>query len=295
MIERIHLRILREIERQGSLTAAASALNLTQSALSHTMKKLEQSKGVPMWSKEGRTLRLTQAGEYLLNEARRLLPQLERIDEVLRQYAGGEQGTLHIGMECHPCYQWLLRVVKPFLQRWPNVDIDVKQQFRFGGLAALYNHDIDILVTPDPITRAGIVFEPVFPYELVLLVGEANPLRELPYVRPDQLSDQVLLSYPVSAERLDIYQQFLVPAGCRPKKHKTLEATEIILQMVASGRGVTTLPQWLVAEYAETFAVYPVRLGQQGIHKQIHLGVRTQDVDHLHIQTFKEFSRVSQP
>lgn len=120
MVERGHLRILREIERQGSLTEAARALHLTQSALSHKMHKLERLLGAPLWVKEGRHLRLTQAGEYLLREARRILPQLERVDEVLGQYARGEKGTLHIGMECHPCYQWLLRVVSPFLARWPG-------------------------------------------------------------------------------------------------------------------------------------------------------------------------------
>lgn len=77
MLERIHLVIVREIHRQGSLTAAAGALFLTQSALSHTVKKLEQQLGTPVWDREGRALRLTQAGEYLLRLAERLLPQFE--------------------------------------------------------------------------------------------------------------------------------------------------------------------------------------------------------------------------
>ncbi|WP_250461891.1 LysR family transcriptional regulator [Microbulbifer litoralis] len=290
MIERAHLRILREIERRGSLTAAAGALNLTQSALSHTMKKLEQGSGATLWTREGRLLRLTQAGEYLLREANRLLPQLERIDELLRQYAEGEKGTLNIGMECHPCYQWLLRVVEPFLAQWPGVEVDVKQRFQFGGMAALFNHEIDVLVTPDPIVREGIRFEPVFPYEQMLIVGDESPLRGLDHIEPQQLSDQVLYTYPVDTERLDIYQQFLLPAHCAPGKHKVLEATEIILQMVAANRGVATLPQWLVEEYARTLPIHSVRLGREGIHKQIHLGVRSQDAENLHVRTFIELA-----
>lgn len=286
MIERIHLRILREIERQGSLTAAADNLHLTQSALSHTIKKLERQVGTPLWTRDGRRLQLTQAGHYLLREARRVLPQLERMDEVLEQYASGEKGTLRIGMECHPCYQWLLKVVEPFLARWPGVDVDVKQEFQFGGVAALFNHDIDMLVTPDPIRKAGIGFEAVFPYEQVLVVSRDNPLSRLSHVEPAQLSDQVLYTYPVDTERLDIYQQFLLPAECSPRQHKTVEATEMMLQMVAANRGVATLPQWLVAEYAEQLPIAPVRLGRRGIHKHIHLGTRDTEEQPLYTRAF---------
>ena len=128
MLERIHLAIVREVERQGSLTAAAGVLHVTQSALSHSMRKLEQQLGTDIWSREGRSLRLTQAGQYLLAVANRVIPQLELAQERLLQFAQGERGTLRIGMECHPCYQWLIKVVSPYLAAWPDVDVDVKQK-----------------------------------------------------------------------------------------------------------------------------------------------------------------------
>jgi len=111
MLERIHLSIVQQVEQQGSLTAAAGVLNLTQSALSHSMKKLEQQLGTDVWLREGRSLRLTQAGQYLLAVANRVLPQLDLAEERLGQFAQGERGALRIGMECHPCYQWLLKIV----------------------------------------------------------------------------------------------------------------------------------------------------------------------------------------
>lgn len=286
MIERIHLKILREIDRNGSLTAAAGALHLTQSALSHTVKKLEFQLGTPLWTKEGRKLQLTQAGEYLLRESKRLLPQLERVDEVLSQFAEGDKGTLRIGMECHPCYQWLVNVVSPFLAQWPGVDVDVKQAFQFGGMAALFNHDIDILVTPDPLNKKGIEFTPVFAYEQVLVVASDHKLAIKPFVEPEDLRDQVLYTYPVETDRLDIFQQFLTPAQCTPKKHKVIEATEMMLQMVVADRGVATLPQWLVEERAKTLPIVPVKLGQGGIHKHIHLGTRTHEAHNTFIQAF---------
>lgn len=291
MIDRSHLKILREIDRQGSLTNAAKVLHLTQSALSHKIKNLENITGATLWSMDGRNIKLTQAGEFLLREAKRLLPQLERIDETLQQFALGEKGRLHIGMECSPCYQWLLKIVNPYLSSWPGVDVDVKQQFQFGGMAALLNYDIDMLVTPDPVQHDKINFVPVFPYEQVLVVAKDSELAKHDYIEPEQLADQVLYTYPVATDRLDIYLQFLLPKNCQPKQHKTMGSTEMLLQMVIANRGVTTLPQWLVEEYAQTLPVQSVRLGKQGVHKHIHLGIREADMEEAHINAFLRMAK----
>jgi LysR family transcriptional regulator for metE and metH len=291
MLERMHLSVIREVDRQGSLTAAADVLCLTQSALSHTIKKVEQQLGTAIWKREGRTLRLTQAGQYLLGLANRLLPQLEHAELLMRQYAQGQRGSLRIGMECHPCYQWLLKVVAPYLGQWPDVDVDVKQKFQFGGIGALFGYEIDILVTPDPLHKPGLRFEPVFDYEQVLVVGRGHRLAGQSHIMPHDLSEEILVTYPVEIERLDIYNQFLLPAGCTPKKHKVIETTDIMLQMVASGRGVAALPRWLVDQYAATLEIAPLRLGREGIAKQIFLGVRESDADIDYLKGFVELAR----
>lgn len=216
MIERIHLQIFREVDRQGSLTAAAERLYLTQSALSHSIRKLEDRLGTPLWRRDGKRLIPTQAGEYMLSLAHRLLPQLEHAEGRLQQFALGERGSLRIGMECHPCYQWLLRQVSPYLARWPDVELDVKQKFQFGGIGALFAFEIDVLVTPDPLYKPGLHYEPVFDYEQVLVVGREHALAQRASVVPGDLADEVLLSYPVPPERLDVFNQFLTPAGVAP-------------------------------------------------------------------------------
>ena len=259
------------------MTAAAKHLCLTQSALSHTMRKLENKLGTAVWLRDGRRLTLTQAGVTLLSIANRVLPQLEHAEDKLVQMAQGERGTLRIGMECHPCYQWLLKVVSPFLAQWPDVDVDVKQKFQFGGVGALLGYEIDLLVTPDPFYKKGLCFEPVFDYEQVLVIADDHPLASRRYLNPADLCEETLLTYPVSPDRLDIFTQFLTPAGVNPYRHKTIETTDIMLQMVASGRGVAALPRWLAEEYCEKMPLAVVRLGRKGIAKQIYLGSRESD------------------
>ena len=290
-VERIHLEIIRAVDRLGSVTAAAESLYVTQSALSHSIRKLEDLLGLKLWSREGRSLRLTQGGEHLLAVANRLLPQLERAEQQLEHFARGERGTLRIGMECHPCYQWLLKITAPFLEAWPAVDLDVIQKFQFGGIEALYGHEIDILVTPDPLIKKNLTFVPVFDYEQVLVVCKSHPLRSAEYVEPKQLEDETLITYPVSVDRLDVFSRFLTPAGVIPRRHKLIETTDIMLQMVASGRGVAALPRWLVTEQQYRFDIFPVKLGKRGVAKQIFLGLRKGDAAISYMKAFIEIAR----
>ena len=277
MLDRQHLSILHEVDRLGSLTAAAERLNVSQSALSHTIRKLEERCGVAMWEKDGRNLRLTEAGRYIVRLAQRVLPQIERAEGVLSDYRRGKRGFLKIGMECHPCHQWLMGVTKPYLLGWPDVDLDLTTSFAFGGVAAVSGYEIDILITPDPIEAPGIHYLPVFDYELVLAVPADHPLAQKRHAEPADLVEETLFTYPVPAERLDVFTQFLVPADSRPRHHRSVETTEMMLQLVGAGRGVSAVPNWLVHREAAALGVRPVRMGKTGIQKSIHLGLRDGD------------------
>lgn len=277
MLDRQHLSILREVDRMGSLTAAAERLNVTQSALSHTIRKLEERYGVAVWEKDGRNLRLTEAGRYIVRLAQRVLPQMERAEDVLSDYRQGQRGSLKIGMECHPCHQWLMGVTKPYLVDWPDVDLELTTSFAFGGVAALTGYEIDILITPDPIEAPGIHYLPVFDYELILAVPTDHPLALKDHAEPADLLEETLFTYPVPPERLDVFTQFLVPANCRPRHHRNVETTEMMLQLVAAGRGVSAIPSWLVRQEAAELGVCAVRIGKIGIAKSIHLGLRSGD------------------
>lgn len=286
MIERHHLAILFEIKKSGSLTSAAKNLHLTQSALSHTIKKLEQKAKVNLWQKQGRSIKLTKAGEYLLSVANNILPQLEKADQMIYNFAHGIRGIIRIGMECHPCYKWLLKVVNPYIKQNPNVDIDIKQNFQFGGLQALINHDIDILVTPDPIKKDNIVFKPVFDYQQVLVVSKKHHLAKKTEIQAEDLINETLYSYPVDINRLDIYTKFLNLANCSPKEHKNIENHDIIMQFVCAGKGVSSFPNWLIKEHYQDMGIKALKFGKEGINKSINIGIRKEDINIKYIQSF---------
>lgn len=295
MIDVQHLSILREVARTGSVTAAAERLNVSQSALSHAIAKFEERSGIKVWMKDGRSLRFTQAGNYLLSLAERLLPQLEHAQRVLSDFADGRRGALRAGMECHPCQKWLMGVTGPYLRRWPDVDFEVCTAFRFDGVAALLGHEIDLLITPDPIDQPELLFTPVFDYELVLILHEDHPLTGKPWADPHDLMAETLITVPVSLERLDIYSRFLVPANCRPHHRITAETTELMLQLSAAGRGISVLPEWLLHEEGEGLPLRALRIGPHGLHKSIHLGVRKDEERIDYIAGFLDIARDRQP
>ena len=134
--------------------------------------------------------------------------------------------------------------------------------------------------------RPGLQFEPVFDYEQVLLVSKTHALARASFVRPKQLMSEVLITYPVAIDRLDIYNYFLSPANVTPRRHKTIETTDIMVQMVASNRGVAAMPRWLAEEYASKMPVVALRLGRKGVPKKIYLGLRKTDAEVEYIRAF---------
>lgn len=291
MIQRHHLEILMALHEKGTLGEAASHLCLTQSALSHSMHKLEEQSGARLWSKQGRRLQLTQAGSYLLELGQQLLPRLQEADATLRAFGEGRRGRLRIGMECHPCYEWLLTVVQPYLRRWPDVDLDVIQKFRFNGLEALTQHRIDILITSDPVFSSDLCHTPVFDYELMLVAAQEHTLAGGGAVTPERLSQTRLIHFPVARERLDVFTHFLSPAGLEPVHQQEVEAMEIMLQLVAANRGVCTLPDWLAERYRDSHPIATRRLGQEGVHKTLYLVYRQADAGIDYLADFVGYGR----
>ncbi|MBI9098959.1 MAG: LysR family transcriptional regulator [Spirochaetaceae bacterium] len=285
MLERSHLEIIEALDRRGSLTKAADELHLTQSALTHSIRKLEEMTGSVIWKKEGRGLRLTGAGELILQSAKRLLPQFVSIDDHLAEYGTGRKGKLTIGVECHPCFEWLVHMVHKYLEKWPDIDLDVTREFQFDGLDALENHKVNMIVSPDYVPGDSLLHIGILDFELQLMTGPDNDLVHKEFISPGDLNNQTLYTYPVSKSRLDIFK-----LNINPEKHIPVEAAEIMVQLVAAGRGVSTFPDWLIKRYAEEFNVRGVPITKEGLKKKLYLVIRKEDRNIPFINSFIELA-----
>lgn len=291
MIEHSHLKIIRELHRKGTLTEAATALCLSQSALSHQIRYLEKKMDVALWERKGRNLRLTQAGELLLRTAQQVLPVLEQTENTLKAYGEGRQGILRIGVECYPCYEWLTRVVGSFLQQMPDVDIDIVNKFQFSGLEGLQHQHIDVLITPDKEIKDSIHYEALANYELFLLTAQQHPFTQHHVIQPEDFAHETLLTFPVHTDRLDILNQFLNPAYVMPARIKKIESIELMLQMVALGRGVCVLPEWLADTYVDQLNIKKIPIGDKGLKKTLFVALRKQDREIAYMKQFMDVGK----
>ncbi len=285
MLELRHLRSLQAIEREGSLARAAEALHLTQSALSHQIKALERYYGTPLYLRSTRPLALTAAGQRLLTLAGEVLPAVDAADSTLRRLADGRAGRLHIAIECHACFDWLLPVLDRYRQQWPEVEIDIRPGFGFDAVPALARGDLDLVISSDPREGRELVFEPLFDYEARLALAAGHPLTAREVIEPADLCEETLITYPVERNRLDVFAKFLQPAGAEPRAVRQVELTAIILLLVATRKGVAVLPDWVLAASSQGgFVTRP--LGRGGMHGTLHAAIRRSDAEAAWMQAF---------
>ncbi|CAM4015165.1 HTH-type transcriptional regulator MetR [Bordetella tumbae] len=291
MLEIRHLETLSAIRDGGSLQEAADRLHLTQSALSHQLRDLETRLGTPLLNRRTRPARLTTAGLRVLALADEVLPQIRATERELQRLAAGRTGRLHLAIDCHSCFQWLMPSMDAFRGQWPDVALDLSAAFSFAPLPALVRGDLDLVITSDPQQLEAVEYLPLFKYELVLAVSESHPLAASKHIAPEQLADQILITYPVDRQRLDVFTTFLDPADVEPAAVRKAELTPIIVQLVASNRGVTALPNWALTEYLHQGWLRLCHLGPQGVWRTLYAAVRTEDIDAPYINDFLAIAR----
>ncbi len=285
LIDRRALELVQTVLTTQSLSVAAEQLNVTSSALSHQLRELEQRIGGELILRRKRPYRVTALGQVVLEAARDLLPQFVEYEAKLARLSNGEAGRLNLAIECHSCYQWLMPTLDQFREDWADVEVDIASGHLFDPLNALAESALDLVVTSDPEPINGISYIPLFDYESVLIVSRHHALAKQGFVTPEELKSETLIVYPVAPQKLDIYRKFLHPAGLAPKATRQVEITAIMMQLVASGRGVTAVPSWAAVEYTDRGIVVPLRMGE-GIFSTLYAAVREADLGRSYIRDF---------
>jgi len=276
-LELRHLRTIKAIHDQGGLAKAADTLHITQSALSHQIKGLEDQAGVELFVRRSKPMRLSAAGMKLLRLAEDVLPRIAALDDEFEALKSGKSGRLHIAIECHACFDWLLPVLEAFRLAWPDVDVDIRPGLQFEALPALMREEVDLVVSSDPEALSGVDFSPLFDYEPVFCCAKDHPLAAKAFVAAEDFADQALITYPVERPRLDVFSQLLFPAGVEPKAVRQVELSAVILLLVASGRGVAVLPDWVVRDAAQAGSIVTRPLTETGVTRRLFGATRVED------------------
>ena len=265
-----HLLLVAAVADEGSLTRAGEQLNLTQSALSHQLLDIEERLGTPLFHRLNRKMLLTEAGQRVLQSARRILEDLANTEEDLRLYATERRGVIRLTTECYTCYHWLPAVMKRFQKKHPDIEIRIEPDATDRPLEALLEGTLDLAIitcAADAERHRGIAVTPLFQDELLVIAAPTHRLAERDSVKARDFAEETYLTYGTLEEN-SVYRNVLRPAGVEPQRHVQIRLTEAMIEMVKAGMGIAVLAQWAVAPYLDSGALAGIPLTSRGYRRQ---------------------------
>lgn len=269
MIELRHFRTLMALAETGNLSKAARRLNLSQPAVSHQIRAVEDHYEIELFERKSDPLRLTAAGELLVSLGYEVSRKVQDGERDLSRIAQGQAGQLRIAVECHSCFDWLMPSMDAFREHWPQVELDLVSGFHPDPVGLLGENRADLVIVSRAEKRADAVFHPLFGYEVLALLGRLHPLTRKPYLTARDFKNEILVTYPIPDGRLDLVREVLLPAKVNPAR-RTTELTVAILQLVASGRGVAALPGWTVQPFLDRKYVISKPVGKSGLFSRLY-------------------------
>ncbi len=290
IVEIRHLRTLLALEETGNLSLAAKRLFLTQSALSHQIRVLEEYFETQLFERKTTPVRFTPTGERLLRLAKDLLPMVANAERDIVQLLNGASGELRLAVECHTCFDWLMPAMDCYRNAWPEVELDIVSGFHVDPVGLLLTHRADIAIVSNNEEQAGVVYRPLFEYEMVGIAAKNHALAGKGVWDAEDFKNETLITYPVPDEMLDLMRKILMPLGIYPEKRNS-ELTIAIIQLVASRRGIAALPYWTVMPYLEKGYVGNHRITEQGLQSQLYAAIREEDEDKAYLENFCQMVR----
>ena len=286
-LELRHLRTLLALKETGSVSMAAKRVYLTQSALSHQIKLMEEQFALPLFERKSNPLRFTAAGDRLIRLANEILPKVVDAERELARVKHGDAGQLRIAVECHTCFDWLMPAMDEFRQHWSLVELDIVSGFHTDPVGLLLSHRADWAIVSDVEQNDDVLFKPLFSYEMVGICSKDHPLANKEVWQAEDFAEETWVTYPVPDDMLDLYRQVLKPKGINPPR-RTTELTIALIQLVASRRGIATVPYWAALPYLEKGYVVARKITEEGLYSNLYAAIRKEDANLAYIEDFHQ-------
>ena len=284
-----HLKLVKAIVEEGSITKAISKLHLTQSALSYQLKEVETQIGTKIFLRVSKKMILTKAGEEIYGVAKEILSKLSLSEEKIKQLVFGETGEIRISTECYTSYHWLPSIMKQFQELYPNIDLKIVMEATHYPLQKLLAGELDIAITSDPIKNENIVYYELFQDEMIAVVPENHPWIKKKFVQATHFTDQNLIIHSLPLETVSIHQFVLAPAKVAPKKIIVLPLTEASIEMVKASMGIMVIAKWAVKQYLQNSTLKTIKIGKNGFKRKQFIAVLKDRANTNYFNHFIEF------
>jgi LysR family transcriptional regulator for metE and metH len=284
-----HLRLIKSIVEEGSITKAIDKLHLTQSALSHQLKEAEYQLGTKIFLRQNKKLILTKAGEKLYATANEILDKLSETEKEIKQLIFGEVGEIRISTECYSSYHWLPSVLKQFHLLYPNIELKIVMEATHSPLQKLQENILDIAIISDPIKDENIKYVELFQDEMMMVVSENHSWSNKKYVVAEDFKNEHLLIHSLPMETVTIHQFLLAPAKVSPKKITPLPLTEASIEMVKADMGIMAMAKWALQPYLKNSSIKAIKINKNGLKRKHYIAFMNNKTYPDYFQHFIEF------
>jgi DNA-binding transcriptional LysR family regulator len=240
------LRYFVAVAEELSFNRAAQRLHISQPPLSNQIKRLEEELGVRLFERSSRGVQMTEAGELLLEEARRIFVQVDQTVRTVQHVGYGEVGHLTLGFVPSASNEVLPPILRTFRDRYPEVDLFLREMRPDRVVHQLHNRQIDAGFLYLPLEDASLSIECVSREPLVLALAETHPLASEPRVGLQAVAEEPFI-LPARYQRMPgLYGQ--VTKACRQAGfvpnavQKDVWLMQTIVGLVAGGTGVALVP-----------------------------------------------------
>ena len=267
-LESHHLRLIAEVARTESVTRAADRLNVTQSAVSHQLRELEQRLGTPIFVRAGRRMLPTPAGRVIVEAADDVLGTIGRVEAAVEQLARHTAGELRVCTHCYTGYSWLPSLVVELRRRYPSFALQIAPEYTLDPIKALLDARLDVAIMNDESDDRRLRQRELFDDEHVAVVPRSHRWASRPFVTPEEIASEPLYLYSRSIENSFIVKKVLRPAGLVPAHATYLQLPEGIMEMVKAGMGATVLPRWSITHSLATNDIKAIRITKTGVFRK---------------------------
>ncbi|KAA1247623.1 LysR family transcriptional regulator [Aquimarina sp. RZ0] len=281
-----YFRLIKTIAEEGNIANSSERLFLTQSALSHQLREIEERLGFKVFYRSRNNWKLTEEGTELYKTGDELLEILERGFNSIQKIRTGSKGAIKVSTECYSFYQGLPAFIQKMAVLYPEIEIDLILDATHQPITKVLSHNIDIALVTSLVSTTGLTVIPLFEDEIFAVMHKENCLYKQEYLSAADFSDTHLIIHSFPIETVSVYQQFLSPDKIVPAKISAIPLTEVSLEMISANMGISCIPKWTLKSFRLSEDLRFKRIGKNGLKRTHYLVLRKEDRKKKYIDDF---------
>jgi len=281
-----YFRLIKTIAEEGSIANSSDKLFLTQSALSHQLKDLEEQLGFKVFHRARNKWVLTEEGKELNKLGCEILNSLEKGFDTIKRIRKGSIGHIKVSTECYSFYQGLPNFIQKMGSLYPEINLELILEATHQPISKLLSNDIDIAIVTSKPENSLLSSIEIFEDEIYAIMHKENTLGDFEFLDVSDFSEAHLIIHSFPLETVSVYEHFLKPNKIIPSKISAIPLTEVALEMIVANLGIMCMPKWALKSFKLPEELIYKKIGKNGLKRKHFLVIRSVDKSKKYIQDF---------